>query len=155
MLDNRFNVYRLHKQCLKHIPVSAFSNTGLRFSALSFSCFQESMKLMTELVIQSVTVWFMEGNYRKSHLFPCCSTLCWKPLSCSTVWYLSDALTLHPYIKWFSIDNRVITVVGALMTDILYPYWNVPPIQAAHAASSRDVLGNCSKTEMTNKWTNK
>lgn len=48
---------------------------------------------------------------------------------------------------WFSDSQAIITVVGALMTDMLYPYWKVPPIHAAHAANRSVLLGNCSKTE--------
>lgn len=39
----------------------------------------------------------------------------------------------------------VTTVVGELMTEMLYPYWKVPPMHAEHAASSSDLLGSCRK----------
>lgn len=48
--------------------------------------------------------------------------------------------------------SRIITAVGALMTDILYPYWKVPPMPAAHTASRRDLFGSCKqKNRPTNK----
>lgn len=48
--------------------------------------------------------------------------------------------------------SRIITAVGALMTDILYPYWKVPPMPAAHTASRSDLFGSCKqKNRPTNK----
>lgn len=48
--------------------------------------------------------------------------------------------------------SRIITTVGALMTDILYPYWKVPPMPAAHTASRSDLFGSCKqKNRPTNK----
>lgn len=48
--------------------------------------------------------------------------------------------------------SRIITAVGALMTDILYPYWKVPPMPAAQTASRSDLFGSCKqKNRPTNK----
>lgn len=48
-------------------------------------------------------------------------------------------------LEWCASHHHtgVVTVVGALMTDTLYPYWKVPPTQAAKAASTRVLGGNC------------
>lgn len=49
----------------------------------------------------------------------------------------------------------VTTVVGELMTEMLYPYWKVPPMHAEHTASSSDLLGSCRKNREKAKKTKK
>lgn len=47
-------------------------------------------------------------------------------------------------IRIITLMHTFLTLVGAFMIDILYPYWNVPPMPAAQTARRRGLLGTCS-----------
>lgn len=57
------------------------------------------------------------------------------------------APTLHSDSTETPLSPEMLTSVGALITETLYPYWKVPPMPAAHMARKRGQVGNYGKEQ--------